>query len=154
MKAIPSYFFLFFLAFVGCAGSSQIKNSPIQQGIQGNILIEKGNRMPDPDNSVPGPPGFATTVFFHPVTELQQLTPTAIVGLFQHINTKCVDSVATDATGYFSLLLPAGRYSVFVKYKDGFYANWLNEKNQVAPVEVIENQVTKVKYTISAGATY
>lgn len=154
MKAFPSYFFVFFLGFAGCAGSNQIKNTPIQQGIEGFILIERGNRMPDPDKPASSPQGFATTVFFYPVTELNQLTPTATTGLFQPFKTKSIDSVSTDATGYFSISLPAGKYSIFVKYKDGLYANWFNEKNQVSPVEVSDHKISTVKFTVSAGATY
>lgn len=154
MKAVLFIFFIISLVFSGCAGSNVVNKSIIQQGISGFILIEKGNRMPNPERPLTAPPGFATKVFIHPVTEMNQLFPSTTAGLFQMVNTPGIASITTDSTGFFSVALPAGKYSVFVKYKDGFYANWFNEKNQVAPVEVIENQVTKVKYTVSAGATY
>jgi hypothetical protein len=93
-------------------------------------------------------------VFIHSVTEVTQLTKLATPGLYQSVNTPAVASATTDSTGYFSVSLPPGTYSIFVKYGEGFYANWFNEKNQVSPVEVLEQKVTKVKLIVSAGASY
>ncbi|NDA61720.1 MAG: carboxypeptidase regulatory-like domain-containing protein [Chitinophagia bacterium] len=154
MKITLYSFFIISIAISGCAGSNSIAHQEIKQGISGYIYIEKGNRMPNPGKQLNSPPGFATTVFIHPVTELNQLFPTTTAGLFQMIYTSSITSITTDSSGFFSVKLPTGKYSVFVKYEGGFYANWFNEKNQIAPVEVFENQVSKVKYTVSAGATY
>jgi len=154
MKAVLAFFFIISLAFLGCAGSQTAQQSAIEQGISGYILQEKGNRMPSPDKPASAPKGLKTVVFIHPVTEITQLTKLATPGLYQSINTPAVASATTDSTGYFSVSLPPGSYSVFVKYGDGIYANWFNEKNQVSPVEVLEHKVTTVKLIVSAGASY
>ena len=154
MKAVLSYFFIFSLAFLGCAGSQTAQQAAIEQGIAGYILEEKGNRMPSPDRQPTPPKGLKTLVFIHPVTDVTQLTSLATPGLYQSVNTPAVATATTDSTGYFAVSLPPGSYSVFVKYADGIYANWLNEKNQVSPVEVLEHKVTTVKLIVSAGASY
>ena len=154
MKAVLSFFFIISLTFFSCAGSQKSQQSAIEQGISGYILQEKGNRMPSPDKPVSTPQGLKTLVFIHPVTDVTQLTRLAIPGLYQAVNTAAVASATTDSTGYFSVSLPPGSYSVFVKYGDGIYANWFNEKNQVSPVEVLEQKITTVKLIVSAGASY
>jgi hypothetical protein len=95
-----------------------------------------------------------TLVFIYPVTDITQLTQLSTSGLYKAISTPPQATTTTDSTGYFSVALPTGAYSVFVKYGEGVYANWFNEKNQVSPVEVLEQKVTKVKLIVSAGASY
>jgi len=154
MKAVLAFFFIISFTFSGCAGSQTAQQSAIEQGISGYILLEKGNRMPAPDKPTSTPQGLKTMVFIHPVTEVNQLTRLATPGLYQSLNTPAVASTTTDSTGFFAVSLPAGKYSIFVKYAEGVYANWFNEKNQVSPVEVLEHKVTTVKLTVSAGASY
>jgi hypothetical protein len=154
MKAVLLSFFIISLAFFGCGGTQTAQKVAIEQGISGYILQEKGNRMPSPDKPASTPQGLKTMVFIHPVTEVTQLTKLATPGLYQSVNTPAVASATTDSTGYFSVSLPPGTYSIFVKYGEGVYANWFNEKNQVSPVEVLEQKVTKVKLIVSAGASY
>ena len=154
MKAVLAFFFIISFAFFGCAGSQTAQQSAIEQGISGYILQEKGNRMPSPDKPASTPQGLQTVVFIHPVTDVNQLAKLSTPGLYQAVNTPAVASATTDSTGFFSVSLPPGTYSIFVKYGEGVYANWFNEKNQVSPVEVLEQKVTKVKLIVSAGASY
>ena len=154
MKADLAFFFIFSLAFLGCGGSKSTQKSAIEQGISGYILQEKGNRMPSPDQPVSAPQGLKTMVFIHPVTDVNLLTKLATPGFYQSINTPAVASISSDSTGFFSVSLPPGTYSIFVKHREGFYANWFNEKNQVSPVEVLAHKVTTVKLIVSAGASY
>ena len=154
MKGVLVFFFIISLAFFGCAGSQTAQQSAIEQGISGYILQEKGNRMPSPDKPASTPQGLKTMVFIYPVTDINQLTKLATPGLYQSLNTPAVASATTDSSGYFSVALPLGSYSVFVKYGEGIYANWFNEKNQVSPVEVLEQKVTTVKLIVSASASY
>lgn len=128
MKAVPLYFFIISLAISGCSGSHSISQSDSKQGISGYILIEKGNRMPSPDKPADSPKGLKTQVFIHEVTSLSQVKPSETPGLYSLINTPLIASTTTDSTGFFTISLEPGSYSVFVKYQDGFYANWFNEK--------------------------
>jgi hypothetical protein len=154
MKAVLLSFFIISLAFFGCGGTQTAQKVAIEQGIAGYILEEKGNRMPSPDRPLSAPKGLKTLVFIYPVTDITQLTQLSTSGLYKAISTPPQATTTTDSTGYFSVALPTGAYSVFVKYGEGIYANWFNEKNQVSPVEVKEQKVTTVKLTVSAGASY
>jgi len=154
MKAVLLTFFIISLAIYGCAGSHTSSNAQIREGISGYISIEKGNRMPSPDMPVDPPKGLKTQVFIHEITSISQLKSTETSGLYALIPTPLVASTFTDSTGYFSISLKPGSYSVFVKYQEGFYANWFNEKNQVAPVVVVADSVTKVNIKVTIGATY
>ena len=154
MKPVLLSFFIISLAFWGCGGTQTAQKAAIEQGIAGYILEEKGNRMPSPDRPLSAPKGLKTMVFIYPVTDINQLTKLATPGLYQSLNTPAVASATTDSSGYFSVALPLGSYSVFVKYGEGIYANWFNEKNQVSPVEVLEQKVTTVKLIVSASASY
>lgn len=154
MKAVLYAFFIFSLAFLGCAETKTAQQTGIEQGITGYILQEKGNRMPSPDRPNNPPKGLKTLVFIYPVTSLGQLTALSAPGQFQTIKTPPLATITTDTTGYFSVALPAGAYSIFVKFGDAIYANWFNEKNQVSPVEVVEHKIATVKFTVAAGATF
>ena len=154
MKPVLLSFFIISLAFYGCGGTQTAQKAAIEQGIDGYILEEKGNRMPSPDRPLSAPKGLKTQVFFYPVTDITQLTQLTTPGLYQVISTPPQATTTTDSTGYFSVSLPPGTYSIFVKYGEGFYANWFNEKNQVSPVEVLAHKVTTVKLIVSAGASY
>ena len=154
MKPVLLSFFIISLAFWGCGGTQTAQKAAIEQGIAGYILEEKGNRMPSPDRPLSAPKGLKTQVFFYPVTDITQLTQLTTPGLYQVISTPPQATTTTDSTGYFSVSLPPGTYSIFVKYGEGIYANWFNEKNQVSPVEVLEQKVTTVKLIVSVGASY
>ena len=110
--------------------------------------------MPSPDKPADSPKGLKTQVFIHEVTSLSQVKPSETPGLYSLINTPLIASTTSDSTGFFTISLEPGSYSVFVKYQDGFYANWFNEKNQVAPVVVTEGAFTKINLKVSIGATY
>ena len=154
MKPVLLSFFIISLAFYGCGGTQTAQKAAIEQGIAGYILEEKGNRMPSPDRPLSAPKGLKTQVFFYPVTDITQLTQLTTPGLYQVISTPPQATTTTDSTGFFSVSLPPGTYSIFVKHREGFYANWFNEKNQVSPVEVLAHKVTTVKLIVSAGASY
>jgi len=154
MKAVLLSFFIISVAISGCAGSHTSSNAAIKQGISGNVYIEKGNHMPSPDKPIDPPKGLKTQVFIHEITSVSQLRSTETPGLYTLIPTPLVASAYTDSTGYFSISLEPGSYSVFVKYQEGYYANWFNEKNQVAPVVVVADSVTKVNLKVTIGATY
>lgn len=154
MKPILFIFFIVLFTSLSCANSRQPNGQNIQQGIDGVVQIVKGDRMPSPDLPPAEPAGYATTVYIHQLTAASQLRKSDKTGLYTDIPTPLVATVKTDATGHFAVELPPGQYSVFVQYENGFYANWFNEKNQIGPAEVQENKVTKLKFVVSAGATF
>jgi hypothetical protein len=154
MKPLQFIFFIGSLLSLSCGNSRQLNDQKIQQGLEGIVQMVSGDRMPSPDLPPAEPSGYATTVYIHQLTEMSQLRKMNKTGLYTTIPTTLVDSVTTDSSGHFAVELPPGEYSVFVKYENGFYANWFNEKNQIGPAVVQEKKLTRLKLLISADATF
>jgi len=120
---------------------------PAGQGIEGIVYPVSGNRMPSP-NRKPGPPaaprGIKSTVYVFELTNISQVTRQGQTSYYPVINTKLVRQADTDDTGYFKIALPPGHYSVFTRKGDLFYASRRDEKNNIAPVEVVAGKFTRV----------
>lgn len=143
------------------------------QGIEGIVYPVSGNRMPAPNRQpVPGataggggsssgaapaspagsssgnspsgsPRGVKSTVYVFELTNISQVTRQGQTSYYVVVNTKLVKQADTDDTGYFKIALPPGRYSVFTRKGDLFYASRRDEKNNIAPVEVAEGKFTR-----------
>lgn len=154
MKPILFIFFIGLFLSLSCGSSRHLNEQKIQQGLEGVVQIVKGDRMPSPDIPLAEPAGYPTTVYIHRLTEVSQLRKMNKAGLYAQIPTELVTSITTDSSGHFVVELPPGEYSVFVKYDNGFYANWFNEKNQIGPAVVLEKKLTMLKLLVSADATF
>lgn len=119
---------------------------PAGQGIEGFVYPVSGNRMPSPGRK-PGtssPRGIKSTVYVFELTNISQVTRQGQTSYYPMINTKLVRQADTDDTGYFKIELPTGHYSVFTRKGDLFYASRRDEKNNIAPVEVVAGMYTRV----------
>lgn len=141
--------FLFFGVLCVVAGACQStktlnnttrskKAQPVQTGITGTVWLAQGNQMPDPRKEGPSQPGlpYATQVYFYEPTTLEQTNRPEYAPLFISINTRLVATVDSDSTGQFKATLPPGRYSVFVRHKDRFFANQYDLRNNIQLVTV------------------
>jgi hypothetical protein len=120
------------------------------EGIEGIVYPVSGNHMPSPDRK-PGPPGsrsgprgIKSTVYVFELTNSSQVTRQGQSSYYPVINTKLVKQADTDDTGYFRIKLPPGFYSVFTRKGDLFYASRRDEKNNIAPVEVVAGKFTRI----------
>jgi hypothetical protein len=114
------------------------------QGIEGIVYPVSGNRMPSPDRK-PGPPRvIKSTVYVFELTSSSQVTRQGQSSYYPVVNTKLVKQADTDDTGYFKIKLPPGFYSIFTRKGDLFYASRRDEKNNIAPVEVVAGKFTRV----------
>lgn len=151
---------LFFAAVSTVAGfaCSPVKNSQsqtINQGITGRITEVTGNQMPTKDLQPGSRKGVLTTVYIYEPTNVSQVTPVnGSPAEYTAIRTKQVASVTTDSTGQFTVALPTGAYSVFISYKNRFYANLFDSQNNIALFKVEENKLTTANLTISASARF
>ena len=59
----------------------------------------------------------------------------------------------SDADGFFQVVLPVGRYSIFAVEDTLFYANRFSDK-YVFPVEVVADSVTGIRFDINYRAAY
>ena len=124
------------------------------QGIKGYVTENQGNRMPMKQIEQKVSKGLQCRILIFESTSINDTKPNYISNLYEIIRTKQVGFVETDSTGQFSVELPEGKYSLFIKQGDKFYANIFNQYNQIALFEVLPNQFTEAHLTLNRGATY
>ena len=132
------------------AGYSQSKKT----GIEGYIFRISGNRMPSPDVKLSPPKGVKAVLYIYQLTNLSQVTKVGESAFYSDINTKLVQSVTSDDSGYFFVSLPPGEYSLFTKKDALFFANNFDGDNHIAPVKVLTHKVTQVNVNIDYDAVY
>jgi hypothetical protein len=123
-------------------------------GIEGYIFKVSGNRMPSPDVKLSPPKGFQTTLYIYELTSLDQLTRVGESAFYSQVSTRLVKTAESDASGYFTLSLPPGQYSLFTKKDALFYANYFDGQNFVAPVKVSPGKMTQVNVNVDYDAAY
>ena len=154
MKAFFFVLFGLWILDTGCSSAKKANKTMVQQGITGRITKVTGNRMPMVGVTLPAPKGLLTMVYVYAPTAISQVTPPATTSLYTAIATKAVDSVRTDSSGYFTISLAPGSYSVFIRQGNAFYANLFDAKNNIALFTVEPGKLTRVNLTVSSGAFY
>jgi hypothetical protein len=81
---------------------------------------------------------------------MTQVTPVGRSGYYQSIHTRLIRQVDTDDSGRFQILLPPGSYSIFTRKGDLFYATRMDEKNHIAPVDVMPGKMTEVECRVES----
>jgi hypothetical protein len=125
-----------------------------KEGIEGYVYRVSGNQMPSPDIKRAPPKGIKTTIYIYELTNTGQTTPGPEASTYKAINTRLVKKVNSNSKGYFKAKLPAGKYSLFTKEGDLFYANLFDEANNIAPVEVQAKKWSKIEIKMDKGAVY
>jgi hypothetical protein len=150
------FYLLGVLLIIVSYSSAQIKKSSviINQGIEGYIYVVSGNQMPSPDKKPTLPKTIKTILYIYQLTNVNQVTRQGQSAFYSSIQTKFVNKIESDTNGYFKIKLEPGRYSLFTKTSTLFYANWFDKDNNIAPAEVLDGKMTKVKITIDYNATY
>ncbi|HVU53768.1 MAG TPA: hypothetical protein VHD83_01880 [Puia sp.] len=119
---------------------------PGEQGIEGTVFTAVGNRMPAPGVKRSTPKdGVRAVVCVFELTNISQVERVGTSAYYKAVHTRMVQQADTDDKGHFKIVLPPGRYSIFTKKGDLFYASRMDEKNNVAPVEVLPGVWTKVQ---------
>ncbi|MBI2283355.1 MAG: carboxypeptidase regulatory-like domain-containing protein [Bacteroidetes bacterium] len=142
------------LAILGCSSAKKFPSSVVTQGITGRITELTGNRMPMKDAEPDLPKPLLTTVFIYEPTHISQVTRTGTEPVYTAIATRLVASVETDSTGHFTVSLPVGSYSLFVKQGDRFYANLFDNNNHIALFPVEEGKLTQANLSVSNRASF
>ncbi|MBS1660391.1 MAG: hypothetical protein JST68_05005 [Bacteroidetes bacterium] len=118
-------------------------------GIEGTVVRLAGNHMPAPNRPRSAPAGVQATVYIYELTSDSQ-TVHAAPAYYRAINTRLIRQVETDDKGNFQVKVPPGTYSVFTKHGDLFYASRRDEKNHIAPVEVLPGKMTRVQCSVES----
>ena len=136
---------LVFVSLLTCCASTRYTAAGQDQGIEGTVFRTGGNRMPAPDRKPSVPKnGVRATIYIYELTNISQVDRIGQQPYYQAIHTRLIRQVDTDEKGHFKVMLPAGQYSLFTKKGDLFYATRRDEKNNLAPVEVLPGKITKV----------
>jgi hypothetical protein len=127
-----------------------------RSGIRGTVYSIGGNHMPAPNRrridsgATKYPPhGVKATVCIYSLTSDSQVVhadPTH----YRAVLTPLISCIETDEKGQFQVFLPPGTYSVFTKKGELFYASRRDEKNHIAPVEVLPGKMTWVSCSVES----
>ena len=141
------------LLLLGCSTIKKQSKVQFAQGIQGQIFEQKGNQMPQKGKPFSKGVGFATQLYVFEPTSMQSASQIS-GSIFRQPSTQLIGSYATDSLGYFKVNLAPGRYSIFVRYQNGYYATSFNQLNELGIVQVLAGTFVPIEVIISAKASY
>jgi hypothetical protein len=123
------------------------------QGIEGIVRRPSGNHMPSPRHHSGPPTGVKAVVCVFSLTNLSQVKKGDGAGRYSSVQTRLIRQIDTDDSGRFRIGLPPGSYSIFTKKGNVFYATRRDEKNNIAPVEVLPGRITRVECSAESDQT-
>lgn len=91
--------------------------------------------------------GIPLEVYVHEITSTAEVD--IVDGIITKIYTPVVDRFFSKWDGSFKTRLPAGKYSVFVRYNDGFYGNLRDAADNLSPVILGNNKTEWITITIN-----
>jgi len=119
-----------------------------RQGVKGEVFWLSGNQLPAPGKPLADPEqGIVREILFYEPTHVQDVDQLAD-GLFTAIKTKLIATTKSAHDGSFTIKLPPGEYSVFVKESGGLFANLVDRANTLNPVTVKPKQYAWLTITI------
>ena len=127
----------------------------IKQGVTGQVIWLEGNLMPTidmPDD--PARQGKPVVREIHVYKLINVKETESRDGFFTKIKGNLVKKSLSDESGHFSIQLPIGEYSIFVKEELGLYANLFDGNNNITPVVVNKDKVTEIKVKVDYKAVY
>lgn len=125
-----------------------------RSGLSGHVYFVSGNQMPSPDNPPSAPKGIKTTLYIYELTNMSQVARDGMTPFYKSISSKLVKAIETEEDGSYKVKLKPGRYSLFVKKGDLFYANIFDGENNIYPVEVGKGKMTEEDFKVNYSAVY
>jgi hypothetical protein len=122
-----------------------------RQGICGKVEWAEGNQMPgvNKKNAVVG-----VEREIHIYKPVNRKSLRMRDGLYPEISGQLIKVVKSSPDGTFTVKLPAGDYSVFVKEPSGFFANIFAGDGTLNPVTVKKREFVVFKITVNYKAVY
>lgn len=118
-----------------------------RQGIRGEVFWLSGNQLPASVKTEEPQQGVVREILFYAPTRMQDVDQTSD-GLFSNIKTPLIAKTTSAADGSFSIKLPPGEYSIFVKEAQGLFANLFDKENRINTVMVKPKQYSWLTITI------
>ena len=140
-------FFLFVLCvFFQCQSSRHA-----QQGVQGKVLWLEGNMMPGVGVDLPEGKAIEREIYFFEPTSTDQMTGSG--PLYDSVQSRLIKKIVSNEDGFFKVQLKEGKYSVFVKEKDQYYASVMDSQH-FNPVVVKPGEMAVITIKIDYKAYY
>lgn len=120
-------------------------------GITGYVRVFKGNQMPMHGQARSTGSGRQCEVYVFsaiPVSKASGTSP-----LFSKINGRLITTVKTDSTGHYTVHVPPGKYSLFIKQDKGFFSNEIDD-GYLTPVDVHANQLAVKNINVTLQSTF
>ena len=143
-----------FLVILFLTTLSFAQKKKVTQGINGKILWKAGNLMPGPGVKPSKGSPVVREIYIYELTSDKQTEAAEEGGFYRKINSKLVKKVKSDKKGLFSVLLPPGYYSLFVKEEKGFYANLFDDAMNINPVQIRKGKWDTFEFVIDYAAIY
>lgn len=140
------------LCFILTTSCVLSKRMVVKQGISGIVTQVTGNQMPLKGKSQSAGKPIVANVYIFENVSLKNAE--GQMPLFSKINAKEIAHVKTDSTGKFQLSLPVGKYSLFVKLSEGYFAGETDGYDNINPIEVQLNKVSNRNIVVNIGAAY
>ena len=118
---------------------------PGGQGIEGVVRVMSGNQMPASGIKRGPSRGVKTKVYVFELTNISQVVRRGSSSYYSSVHTRLVTVADTDSTGHFCVCLPEGRYSLFTRSGEWYFASRRDVDNNLAPAEVSKGKVTQVE---------
>ena len=140
---------------VSCGSIAKpLQISAINQGISGLVTAATGNQMPMKGADPMPPKGLAAIIYVYEQTNLSQVTKSNKTGIYTAIQTKRLATIQTDSIGAFRIALPVGKYSLFIKLRESYFANDFDQFNNICLIEVEAQKFTTARIVMNSTASY
>ncbi|MES2279318.1 MAG: carboxypeptidase regulatory-like domain-containing protein [Bacteroidota bacterium] len=133
-----------------CSGLKQVP--AINQGLGGYVYQLQGNQMPSPGKPASHGRGVSREIYIYEPTSISQTEGSSPV--FKAIKTRLVARAKSDSLGHYSVNLAPGKYSVFIKEGQQFFAAESNGDGILNPVTIAPKTITPKNFTITINAVY
>lgn len=127
-------------------------NSVCNQGIKGKVVWIGGNQMPGPGRQTSRGAGIKREILIYKPTTMDNAIRTG--SLYSEIKTELVAKTSSKEDGSFRIKLPPGEYSVFIKEKEGYFANLFDGEGRINIIEVKRGEFSEVTIRVDYQAAY
>ncbi len=141
------------MPFYGCISlSSQTKLTALQ-GVQGQVFEQKGNTMPMKGQKTSKGTFLHTMVYIFEPTSLLKVE--GLNGqICAKVNAVLVDSMMTDKDGKYKIALKPGKYSLMVKFGQGFFVPYFSGTHELSIIEILPKTFSELDIIVNVNASY
>lgn len=150
-----SYLLLVCYFIILITACSSVNQHSIKSNLLGHVAEFKYTRMPLKGKPISHGIPLQTTLYIYEPTHLYQLEDGFVSGpTVSKIKAQLIDSVYSDSLGNFNMHLQPGKYSIFVKYKSGYYIPYFSGSEWAALFEIKSNEITKLDLNVELSPSY